>query len=90
MVHPRGGRLYLGEGERRSECSRFGSPQLLEYWTDVFSPALHSLLLTILNKGDKPTLLVTPMPSHSEMLVKGETDSEVLSYAMINEPHLYC
>lgn len=47
---------------------------------DIFPLELHPLLLTTLNKGDKPTLLVNIMLSQFEELVKGEIDSNLLLY----------
>lgn len=55
-------------------------------WLKFFSPGLHFLLLTTLDKEDKPTLLVNMMLSQSEVLVKG--DAEISSYVMINESNI--
>lgn len=74
-----------------SEYNGFGSPWppgRYNTLTDFFFPRLHSLLLTTLNKGDEPTILVDMMLSQSEVAVKEETDSEILFYVMINESNM--
>lgn len=59
-------------------------------WLIFFLPGLHSQLLTTLDKGDKPTLLVNTMLYQYEVLAKEETNSEDFSYMMISESNISC